>query len=64
MGDIIELKPKTKTEDMTEGELKMLATFQNIVCEAILEMVEDYWDNDEIYVGDIREYARKIKRGE
>ena len=50
--------------ELTEGEAEALRTIQTIVADAILEMVEEYYNDEDINVGDIRAYSDKIRGGE
>jgi hypothetical protein len=66
MDNVIPIKPKTiiGNAELTEGELAALQAIQTIVADAILEMVEQYYVEEFIDVGAIRDYAEKVRNGE
>lgn len=57
-------EPEKRVDELSEGEAQALKAIQKIVADAILEMVEDYYDDEEITVAMIRDYAEQIRRGD
>ena len=57
-------KPEKRVNELSKGEAEALKAMQKIVADAILEMVEDYYDDEDIGVSEIRGYAEQIRRGD